>query len=128
MNFSYLSIAVFGDSHVDKHILPPNIVIIGRAGEKLANYKSYESELVGYDVLVIMMGGIDISSNDPLVIAPSELKGLWKPWVKWPALWKLTMDFVLLLTLFRECQLNKEYIMLIRDSPKVQTAQNSAGR
>ena len=78
MNLSHLSIAVFGDSHVTKLIIPPNIVIIGRGGEKLANWKSYESELVGYDVLVIMMGGNDISSKDPLVTAPSDLKGLMK--------------------------------------------------
>ena len=59
----------FGDSHVTKLIVPPNIVIIGRGGEKLSNWKSYESEIVGYDVLVIMMGGNDISSKDPLVTA-----------------------------------------------------------
>ena len=78
MNLSHLSIAVFGDSHVTKLIIPPNIVIFGRGGEKLANWKSYESELVGYDVLVIMIGGNDISSKDPLVTAPSDLKGLMK--------------------------------------------------
>ena len=56
MNLSPLSIAVFGDFHVTKLILPQNLVIIGRGGKKLANWKSYESELIGYDVLVIMMG------------------------------------------------------------------------
>ena len=76
MNLNNKSIAVFGDSHVQKLLLPPHIVILGKGGEKLENWRNYSDEMVGYDIIIIMLGGNDICSKFPFVPSPSDIKGV----------------------------------------------------
>ena len=58
-------VGVFGDSHVTRLTLPDSVVVVGKGGELVSNWNEYRGQLQNFDLLVINIGGNDISSKTP---------------------------------------------------------------
>ena len=52
--------------------------LIGKPGEKAYNWRQYQQQLVGYDIVILMIGGKDICTKDSSVAIESELSDLMK--------------------------------------------------
>ena len=63
--FGRYCVGVFGDSHVMRLALPDSVVVVERGGELVSNWNEYMSQLQNFDMLVINIGGNDISSKTP---------------------------------------------------------------
>ena len=71
-------IAIFGDIHVCH--LQFNIAknVIGKPVEKASNWKQYQDQLVGHDIVIRIMGCNDTCTKYPRVAFESELSDLMK--------------------------------------------------
>ena len=76
--FEGKKIAIFGDINV-RH-LQINIAknVIGKPIEKASNWKQYQDQLVGHDIVIRIFGGNDTCTKDPRVAFESELYDLMK--------------------------------------------------
>ena len=72
------TIAIFGDSHVCRLQFDIPVNLIGKPGEKAYNWRQYQEQLVGYDIVILMIGGNDICTKDSSVAIASELSDLIK--------------------------------------------------
>ena len=64
--FKLYKVGIIGDSHVVrmKPYIPNYISIIARGGEKATNLSNYLEEIQELDILVILIGGNDITQRD----------------------------------------------------------------
>ena len=72
------TIAIFGDSRVCRLQFDIPVNLIGKPGEKAYNWRQYQEQLVGYDIVISMIGGNDICTKDSSVAIESELSDLMK--------------------------------------------------
>ena len=76
--FQGKNIAIFGDSHVCRLQFDIPVTVIDKPGEKAYNWRQYQEQLVGDDIVDLMIGGIDICTKDSRVPIESELSELMK--------------------------------------------------
>ena len=65
-------LTIFGDSHVNRMMLPNEVTKISNAGEKLINWPQYENDLRGHEVLLILLVG-NICPKQPGMPAESTI-------------------------------------------------------